>query len=156
MPASNITIRRAVRDDVPVIVRMLADDFLGKDRERPDDPLPRSYFDAFERVDADNNLQLVVAVDASGRVVGSLQLCILPGLSSQGATRALIEDVRVDGKLRGQGIGDVLLCWAIAESKSRGCHLIELFTSRARVHAHRFYVGLGFVESHAGMTLRLR
>ena len=155
MNVANVTIRRAARDDVPAIVRMLADDFLGKDRERAEDPLPQSYYDAFARVDADRNLQLVVAVDATGNVIGSLQLCILPGLSSQGAVRALIEDVRVDGKLRGQGIGEVLLRWAIAESKSRGCHLIELFTSRARVDAQRFYAGLGFIESHAGMTLRL-
>ena len=155
MTATGISIRRATRADVPAIVRMLADDFLGKDRERPDEPLPQSYYDAFERVDADGNLQLVVAVDSMGLVVGSLQLCVLPGLSSQGATRALVEDVRVDGKLRGQGVGEALLRWAIAESKSRGCHLVELLTSRARVDAQRFYVRLGFVESHAGMTLRL-
>ncbi len=34
-----------------------------------------------------------------GAVVGCLQLCILPGLSSQGASRALIEDVRVASAL---------------------------------------------------------
>ncbi len=155
MNMAGITIRRATRDDVPSIVGMLADDFLGKDRERVEDPLPQSYYDAFARVDADGNLQLVVACDGADNVIGSLQLCILPGLSSQGAVRALIEDVRVDGKLRGQGIGEVLLRWAIAESRSRGCHLIELLTSRARVDAQRFYVNLGFTESHAGMTLRL-
>ncbi|MFZ5732258.1 MAG: GNAT family N-acetyltransferase [Pseudomonadota bacterium] len=155
MAAGGITIRRAERADVPAIVRMLADDFLGKDRERVEDPLPQSYADAFERVAADRNIHLVVAIGESGAVVGSLQLCILAGLSSQGATRALIEDVRVDGRLRGQGIGEVLLNWAIAESKARGCHLIELFTSRARVDAQRFYVKLGFTETHAGMTLKL-
>lgn len=155
MAASGITIRRAERADVPAIVRMLADDFLGKDREHVEDPLPQSYYDAFERVATDRNLHLVVATDRSGAVVGSLQLCILPGLSSQGATRALIEDVRIDGKLRGQGIGEVLLNWAIAESKACGCHLIELFTSRARLDAQRFYFKLGFKETHAGMTLKL-
>lgn len=155
MATSGITIRRAERTDVPAIVRMLADDFLGKDRERIEEPLPQSYYDAFERVAADRNLHLVVAADRDGAVVGSLQLCVLPGLSSQGATRALIEDVRVDGKLRGQGVGEVLLNWAIAESKARGCHLIELFTSRARVDAQRFYIKLGFKETHAGMTLKL-
>lgn len=155
MATSGITIRPAARADVPAIVRMLADDFLGKDREHVEDPLPQAYYDAFERVTTDRNLHLVVAIDKGGAVVGSLQLCILPGLSSQGATRALIEDVRIDGKLRGQGIGEVLLNWAVAESKARGCHLIELFTSRARVDAQRFYIKLGFKETHAGMTLKL-
>lgn len=155
MAAGSISIRPAERADVPAIVRMLADDFLGKDRERVTDPLPQSYYDAFDRVVASGYLHMVVAIDTSGGIVGSLQLCILPGLSSQGATRALIEDVRVDGKLRGQGVGEVLIRWAIAEAKNRGCYLVELLTSRARVDAQRFYVKLGFTESHAGMTLKL-
>jgi len=79
----SITIRRARHDDVAAIVAMLADDHLGRARERLEHPLPASYREAFERLDADPNITLVVAEEA-GRVVGSLQLCILPGLSSQG------------------------------------------------------------------------
>ena len=86
-PISQVTIRRARRDDVGIIIKMLADDPLGGARERLEDPLPDCYFKAFEKVDRDPNLQLVVAVDGEGAVVGCLQLCILPGLSSQGASR---------------------------------------------------------------------
>ena len=35
-----VTIRRARRDDVETIVKMLADDALGGSRERPETPLP--------------------------------------------------------------------------------------------------------------------
>ena len=38
MPPDNITIRVARRDDIPAIVALLADDLLGRWRERPDDP----------------------------------------------------------------------------------------------------------------------
>src|SRR5882757_4575710 len=99
---SSITIRRACRDDVGVIVGMLADDPLGSARERLEDPLPPSYFRAFEALDRDPNIQLVVA-EEGGRVVGCLQLCVLPGLSSQGASRGLIEDVRVASDRRSRG-----------------------------------------------------
>ena len=88
-----VTIRRARRDDVETIVKMLADDALGGSRERLETPLPDSYFAAFERVERDVNLALVVAEGEGGAVIGCLQLCILPGLSSQGASRGLIEDV---------------------------------------------------------------
>ena len=71
-----VTIRRARRDDLGIIVAMLADDPLGGARERLEDPLPQSYFQAFERVDNDPNIQLVVAVDGEGVVVGCLQLCV--------------------------------------------------------------------------------
>jgi len=54
MPAiSEVIIRPARRGDVGVIVAMLADDPLGGGRERIEDPLPQSYFTAFETVDRD-------------------------------------------------------------------------------------------------------
>jgi ribosomal protein S18 acetylase RimI-like enzyme len=151
---SPVTIRRAGRDDVLSIVRMLADDPLGSGRERLEDPLPEPYFRAFEAVDRDPNIQLVVAEDGEGAVVGCLQLCILPGLSSQGASRGLIEDVRVASNCRSRGIGEQMVQWAVAEARSRGCKLVELLTHNTRVDAQRFYKRLGFVPSHVGMTIR--
>ena len=151
---SPVTIRRARRDDVGVIVGMLADDPLGSARERLEDPLPPYYFRAFEALDRDSNIQLVVAEDGDGAVVGCLQLCILPGLSSQGASRGLIEDVRVATPCRSRGIGEQMVQWAIAEARAKGCKLVELLTHHTRVDAQRFYVRLGFQPSHVGMTLR--
>jgi len=150
---SPITIRRARRDDVGVIVAMLADDPLGSGRERLEDPLPPCYFRAFDALEHDSHIHLVVAEDG-GAVVGCLQLCILPGLSSQGASRGLIEDVRVATQCRSRGIGEQLVQWAIVEARGKGCKMIELFTHKTRVDAQRFYARLGFAPSHAGMTLR--
>jgi ribosomal protein S18 acetylase RimI-like enzyme len=148
------TIRRARREDVRVIVTMLADDPLGSARERLEEPLPSSYFRAFEAVDRDSNIQLVVAEGSDGVVVGCLQLCILPGLSSQGASRALIEDVRVASHCRSRGIGEQMVQWAVTEARARGCKLVELLTHNTRVDAQRFYARLGFARSHLGMTVR--
>ena len=151
---SQVTIRRSRRDDVGSIIAMLADDRLGGQRERLENPLPQVYFDAFERVARDANIQLVVAEDGEGAVVGCLQLCILPGLSSQGASRGLIEDVRVASHCRSRGIGEQLVQWAVAEARANGCKLVELLTHHTRVDAQRFYERLGFARSHVGMTLR--
>ena len=152
--ASSITIRRARRDDVGTLVAMLADDPLGSARERLEDPLPPSYLRAFEAVDRDPNVQLVVAQDGEAEVIGCLQLCILPGISSQGASRGLIEDVRVASHCRSRGIGEQLVQWAVAEARGKGCVLVELLTHETRVDAQRFYARLGFAASHVGMTLR--
>jgi len=149
-----VTIRRARRDDLGSIIAMLADDPLGGRRERIEEPLPQAYFDAFERVQRDPNLQLVVAEDGEGTVIGCLQLCILPGVSSQGASRGLLEDVRVARHCRSRGIGEQLVQWAVAESRARGCKLVELLTHHTRVDAQRFYERLGFARSHVGMTMR--
>ena len=154
MSVSRVTIRPARRGDVPDIVAMLADDPLGRGRERLEDPLPPAYFAAFEAVEADSNIQLMVAEGDDGVIVGCLQLCILPGLSSQGARRGLIEDVRVATRWRGKRIGEEMVRWAIDEARARGCKLVELLTHQTRVDAQRFYVRLGFQPSHVGMTLR--
>ena len=151
---SSITIRRARRDDVGVIVAMLADDPLGSGRERLEDPLPASYFRAFEVLEHASHIQLVVAEDEDGAVIGCLQLCILPGLSSQGASRGLIEDVRVAAHCRSRRVGEKIVQWAVAEARAKGCALVELLTHNTRVDAQRFYARLGFQPSHVGMTLR--
>ncbi|MGY8667326.1 GNAT family N-acetyltransferase [Bradyrhizobium sp. UFLA05-109] len=152
MTADILSIRRARREDVTAIVAMLADDRLGRARERLEEPQPESYFRAFVAVDKNPALTLVVAVDGTGRVVGCLQLAILPGLSSQGGSRGLLEDVRVASDCR--GIGEQLVQWAVAEARAKGCNLVELLTHQSRVDAQRFYKWLGFTASHVGMTVR--
>lgn len=153
MNAKPVSIRPARREDVPAIVAMLADDHLGRARERVEDPLPAVYYAAFERVERNSSLTLVVA-ESEGRVVGCLQLAVLAGISSQGGIRGLLEDVRVASDCRSRGIGERLVQWAIAEAKARGCNLVELLTHSSRVDAQRFYKRLGFTASHVGMTVR--
>ncbi|MEV3967019.1 GNAT family N-acetyltransferase [Streptomyces sp. NPDC050698] len=148
----DLAIRAAVADDVPAIVAMLADDPLGAQRESPDDLSP--YLIALERLSADPNQHLVVAVRDS-RVVGTLQLTIIPGLSRRGATRSVIEGVRIHADERGSGLGTQLIEWAIDESRDQGCHLVQLTSDRTRHDAHRFYERLGFTASHTGFKLQL-
>ncbi|GAA3439907.1 GNAT family N-acetyltransferase [Kutzneria kofuensis] len=148
----NVDIRRAVAADVPAIVAMLADDPLGASRENPSDI--DAYLAAFDRIDRDSDELLMVA-DRDGEVVGTLQLSFLHGLSRQGATRAQIEAVRVRADARSEGLGARLIEWAVAESRRRGCHLVQLTSDNSRTGAHRFYEGLGFTGSHVGYKLTL-
>ena len=90
----NVQYRLATRTDVPAIVRLLAEDDLGSQREQFTTPLPDAYYAAFEAIDADPNNELIVA-DANGEVIGTLHLMFLPSLSYQGGTRAQVESVRV-------------------------------------------------------------
>lgn len=131
---------------------MLADDPLGAQRESPDDLTP--YLAALERLSADPNQHLVVAV-REGRVVGTLQLTVLPGLSRKGSTRSLIEGVRIHSDERGSGLGTRFIEWAIEESRRQGCQLVELTSDATRTDAHRFYERLGFTASHVGFKLAL-
>jgi ribosomal protein S18 acetylase RimI-like enzyme len=151
----NLKFRQATREDLPEIVRMLADDFLGSQRERYENPLPESYIKAFEEIEADKNNELIVA-DADGAIVGSLQLTLTPSISFQGGRRATVESVRVDEKLRGRGIGRELMLYAIDRAREAGCISMQLTTNAERADAHRFYEKLGFNKSHLGMKLNLK
>ena len=149
-----LSIRRAQADDLPAIVRLLADDDLGRLRERLEEPLAPCYFAAFTLIDRDPRQHLVV-VEQAGAIIGTLQLTVLPGLSHQGSLRAQIESVRVDSQFRGHGIGYRLMTWAIARAREEGCSVVQLTTHNQRGDAHRFYARLGFVASHVGMKLVL-
>ncbi|GLF95008.1 GNAT family N-acetyltransferase [Streptomyces yaizuensis] len=145
-------IRRATADDVPAIMAMLADDPLGAQRESPDDPAP--YLAAFERLAGDAHQRLMVAV-RDGQVVGTLQLTIVPGLSRRGATRSIIEGVRVHADERGGGLGTRLIEWAVEESRRENCRMVQLTSDITRADAHRFYERLGFEATHVGFKLPL-
>jgi GNAT superfamily N-acetyltransferase len=148
-------IRPAVREDLPEIVRMLADDELGSQREKCEDPLPRSYYTAFEQIERDPNHQLIVAESDAG-VIGTLHLTFLPSISYQGGLRAQVESVRVDKRYRNRGIGRQMMEWTIERARERGACFIQLTSHLSRKDAHRFYERLGFKGSHLGMKLDLK
>ncbi|MER6995332.1 GNAT family N-acetyltransferase [Streptomyces sp. NPDC000410] len=149
---SDFRIRPASSADIPAIVAMLADDPLGAQRESPDDLTP--YTAAFERLAGDPNQHLVVA-EHDGRVVGSLQLTVIPGLSRRGATRSIIEAVRIHADERGSGLGTRLIEWAVDESRRQNCQLVQLTSDASRTDARRFYERLGFEASHVGFKLSI-
>lgn len=155
MKEGNLIFRLAKREDVPAIVRMLADDELGSQREKFEDPLPEAYYSAFEKITNDSNHELIVA-ESNGEVIGTLHLMFLPSLSFQGGLRAQVESVRVDMRCRGQGIGGKLMEWASERARERGAHIVQLTTHLTRKDAHRFYERLGFKGSHLGMKLSLK
>ncbi|HYZ63469.1 MAG TPA: GNAT family N-acetyltransferase [Acetobacteraceae bacterium] len=147
-----VVFRRAEPDDLPAIVAMLADDALGRAREAPDLPLLQDYTDAFATIERDPNQLLIVAVRA-GKVVGTLQVTFIPGISHKGAWRGEIEGVRIAAGQRGSGLGRRMLEWAIDQCRARGCRMVQLTTNRARTDAQRFYAQLGFTPSHVGFKL---
>lgn len=151
---SDLQFREATLADVPVIVAMLADDVLGSTREQAAESVPRSYLDAFTRIDIDPNQELVV-VESDGVIVGTLQLTFLAYLTYEGGTRAQIEAVRVSSAHRGSGIGGRMVEWAIERARDKPCHLVQLTTDKRRPDAIRFYEDLGFESTHEGMKLHL-
>ena len=155
MTEKEIIFRLATRADLPSIVRMLADDELGSQRERFENPLPESYYSAFEQINQDPNHELIVA-ERKREVIGTLHLMFLPSISFQGRLRAQVESVRIDKRFQSQGIGSEMMKWVMERATQRGAHAVQLTTHKSRVDAHRFYERLGFEGSHLGMKMSLK
>ncbi|MGU3576515.1 GNAT family N-acetyltransferase [Brucellaceae bacterium C25G] len=145
----NIEFRRALLEDVPTIIHLLAEDPLGSEREDVSSPHPRCYKDAFNSINSDPNQLLIVLVE-NEKIIGTFQLSFIPGLSRKGSWRAQVEAVRIAQSHRGKGIGRFAFEWIIKFSRDKRCNLLQLTTDKSRADAHRFYNDLGFVPSHIG------
>ncbi len=146
-------VREATVDDVKPIVGLLSADELGCDREDAGEAISREYYEAFRRIAADPNQELVVAEDDRHVVVGTLQISYIQYLTYRGGLRAQIEGVRVREDKRGGGLGKQLLEWAIGRAKEQGAHVVQLTSDKRRPDAIAFYERLGFTASHEGMKL---
>lgn len=147
--------RKATKNDLPFIVKLMAYDKLGKLRENYQEPLPETYYDAFEIINSDSNQELMVA-ENDKEILATFQLTFIPYLSFQGKLRAQIENVFVREDLTGQGIGKKIFEWAIQRAKERNAHLLQLTSDKQRPRAIKFYEDLGFIASHEGMKLHFK
>ena len=153
-PMDNLQYRKAKASDLPHIIKMLADDELGKQREKDGVVLDQRYLEAFERIDADSNQYLMV-VESENNIVATCHLTFMPSLTRLGTTRMNIEAVRVSSEVRGQQIGEWMLASALNIARLNHASLIQLTTDKKRADAKRFYERLGFQATHEGMKYNL-
>lgn len=151
----NLKFEIAREDHLPEIVRLLADDELGSTREEYSVPLLESYTKAFRKIKDDPGEELILAKD-DGKVIGCLQLSIIPYLTYKGSSRAQIEGVRVDSGYRGKGIGKQLIEFAIERARKPGVIMVQLTSTSTRKEAIKFYENLGFKSTHVGMKLKFK
>lgn len=146
--------REARVNDINKIIALLVQDELGQQREIAGQELDQSYIDAFHKINLDGNQYLMV-VELLGEIIATSHLTIMPSLTFKGATRMQIEAVRVDKKLRGQGVGEWMINAALEYGKTRGASIFQLSTNKSRIKAKKFYEKIGFVATHEGMKLYL-
>lgn len=145
--------RRATEKDLLFIVEMMADDVLGRERENFQNPLPIEYVNAFKKINADENQELIVLEDANFEIIGTLQLTFIQYLNYCGGSRAQIESVIIRKDKRGLGIGKAMFKWAINRAKDKNARMLQLTSDKQRPRAIKFYEDLGFKATHEGMKL---
>lgn len=91
-------------------------------------------------ITSDPNVVLMVVKDGE-TIVGMATLYILQKI---GKRSGILEDVIVDEKYRGQGLGEKLMRSLIDEAKKERVSTIALTSRSHRVAAHKLYEKLGF------------
>jgi ribosomal protein S18 acetylase RimI-like enzyme len=84
---------------------------------------------------------LFVARDGDGTIVGTLTLALFRIPTGR---RAWIEDVIVDDRARGAGVGAALVRAALEHAEADGVRSVDLTSRPDREAANRLYVRLGF------------
>lgn len=86
-----------------------------------------------------------LAFSEKGQEIGRIWIhYIHNGLHAQ--PYALLEDLFVEEKFRGKGLGSKLVKAAVAEAKKEGCYKILATSRNSRPQVHEFYTKLGFQE----------
>lgn len=93
-------------------------------------------------IDAPTNTILIARDLSAGRqIIGTLTLVTF---RIPTAVRAWIEDVVVDSRARGLGVGEALVIAAVNLGKQHGAKTIDLTSRQSRQAAHRLYEKVGF------------
>ena len=106
------------------------------------DKKPPSKKDLEEIVKSENSI-LFIAKNENEEIAGTLTLLINRIPTGQ---KVWIEDVVVDNKFRGKGIGQKLIQFAIDYAIKRGIKEINLTSNPTRIAGNILYKKLGFIE----------
>ncbi len=154
-------LRAANAADVPAISRLAIDSFIAKFGElyRPED-LATFLADALEEpaiaAELANPTRLYRLAEADGRLLGYCKIGLTCGFPehARGARVMELKQLYTAPQATGQGIGGMLMDWAMAEFDARGADEVQLSVYSENFGAHRFYQRYGFAKV-ADITFRV-
>ena len=116
-------------------------------KEEQDMSLWQSLLEKFEK---DENMYLLVA-EEDGKVVSSVQMAIIEGLTHNVRPFAVIENVVTHAEYRNRGLASVLLEKASEIARERRCYKVFLETGSNKESTLNFYRNNGFAidEKHS-------
>lgn len=131
-----ITIRRCAEDDFEAVLELLRQ--LWPDRELEREALADTF-----RYNLHCDHQHYLCAVSGDALVGFCSLSVRKSLWGQGFL-GYVDELVVEEKRRGEGIGGILLERALELAKEAGCRRVELDSAFHREDAHRFYESHGF------------
>ena len=145
--ASDVEIRPATEADLPGLLRLYGQ--LAEERAESQPAGHAASRSILAEVQADPRRELLVAVRGQ-RLLGTVDVVIVPNLTHGGKPWAIVENVAVDESERRTGIGTRLMRAVERRVEQAGCYKVQLLSRKRRHAAHAFYEALGFTASAEG------
>ena len=133
-----MTARRAHASDLHAVLALY--------RElRPHDPVlsPQDAASLWARVH-DSPGSMIVVCEHEGQIGATCMLAVIANLASGGRPIGFIEHVITTAPLRGKGLAEACLRFAVEEAWRLGCCKAVLLSGAQRPQAHRLYQRIGF------------
>ena len=149
-------VRRAEARDIPAILDLLVQVNRVHHEGRPDLFKKATKYTAGElaAILADDSAPVFVCVDAAGAVLGHGFCMFQQHLNSNLLTDVktlYIDDICVDERARGRGVGRALYEHILDFARASGCHNVTLNVWSCNPGAMAFYEKLGLVPYRVGM-----
>lgn len=98
----------------------------------------------FEKIVRDPNYLLIGAKDARNRLIGSVMGIICMDFVGECRPFVVMENLIVDEKARGLGVGKLLVSYIEDRARERNCFYLTFTSLAIRTEAHAFYEGIGY------------
>ncbi|WP_428421700.1 N-acetyltransferase family protein [Methylibium sp.] len=135
----DLTIRVARLSDVPRLLELYKQLDIASETEMPIEHAWARFLDL-----ASNPLHCIYVAEVQEKVVGTVSMVFVGGISHGARDSCIVEDVVVSPELQGAGIGGQMMRFAMDVCAARDCYKLVLSSHVNREKAHRFYEGLGF------------
>lgn len=135
----SVTMRDAMPTDLPVLSALY------RQLQPEDTTKPAELERGFYAMQAQPGCRVFIAA-CDEVIVGTFVLYLLPNMTRNGRPAAIVENIVVDARFRGQGIGREMLAYARELARVQGCYKLSLTSNAARTEAHAFYHRCGMMQ----------
>lgn len=130
-----IKFRKALRNDAKAIEQLY--------KSFVENPQIRVTEESVASIENDCSNLLIVG-EIGNSIIATAFLVICRDVMFENQPFALVENIVVDMKFRGQGFGRKLMDYLKSESKSHKCTKVMLLSSSARQESHEFFESCGY------------
>ena len=134
---------KAIHSDIPELVELLKALF---EQETEFEPKSEAQRKALSKIILDPKIGIILVARDAEKILGMINLLFTES-TALGSKVAILEDMVVLSKSRGEGIGSKLIDYAIGKAKKEGYKRITLLTDIENTKAHSFYQKEWFVKS---------